>query len=48
MPLYSSYIDEYRAVWPTQTHKAAYTHHTHCCRTNFFQTALRIFLLATT
>ena len=22
--------------------RIAYTHHTHCCRTNFFQTALRI------
>ena len=31
------------SIWPTQ--QRAYTeystHHTHCCRTNFFQTALR-------
>ena len=31
-------INEFRAIWPIII---PCTHHTHCCRTNFFQTALR-------
>ena len=32
------YLSEFRAIWPI---RIACTHHTHCCRTNFFQTVLR-------
>ena len=32
------YLDEYRVI---RSIILAYTHHTHLCRTNFFQTALR-------
>ena len=34
-------LDEYRAIWPTQRSYTWYSSHSHCCRTNFFQTALR-------
>ena len=32
-PVFFNTLDKFRAIRPT---RRAYTHHTHCCRSNFF------------